>query len=73
MQELLGTDGSFCPTGEPIGSDLQPSIPPPSVSYIIRNIGKPIAILITCVRAGFLLGLFFDPEDGDDKFLRNVG
>jgi hypothetical protein len=21
----------------------------------------------------FLLGLFFDPEDGDDLFLRNVG
>jgi hypothetical protein len=23
--------------------------------------------------AGFLLGLFFDPEDGCDMFLRNVG
>jgi hypothetical protein len=23
--------------------------------------------------AGFLLGLFFDPEDGGDMFLRNVG
>jgi hypothetical protein len=22
---------------------------------------------------GFLLGLFFDPEDGGDMFLRNVG
>jgi hypothetical protein len=22
---------------------------------------------------GFLLGLFFDPEDGIDMFLRNVG
>jgi hypothetical protein len=22
---------------------------------------------------GFLLGLFFDPEDGSDVFLRNVG
>jgi hypothetical protein len=24
-------------------------------------------------RAGFLLGFFFDPEDGGDMFLRNVG
>jgi hypothetical protein len=23
-------------------------------------------------KAGFLLGLFFDPEDGGDMFLRNV-
>jgi hypothetical protein len=26
-----------------------------------------------CFHAGFLLGLFFDPEDGGDMFLRNVG
>jgi hypothetical protein len=30
-------------------------------------------LLATCFHAGFLLGLFFDPEDGDDIFLRNVG
>jgi hypothetical protein len=24
-------------------------------------------------QSGFLLGLFFDPEDGGDMFLRNVG
>jgi hypothetical protein len=24
------------------------------------------------IRAGFTVGLFFDPEDGDDMFLRNV-
>jgi hypothetical protein len=23
--------------------------------------------------ASFLLGLLFDPEDGDDMFLRNIG
>jgi hypothetical protein len=25
------------------------------------------------LHAGFLLALFFDPVDGDDMFLRNVG
>jgi hypothetical protein len=30
-------------------------------------------LLFTCFHAGFLLGLFFDPEDGSDMFLRNVG
>jgi hypothetical protein len=26
-----------------------------------------------CLPPGFTLGLFLDPEDGDDIFLRNVG
>jgi hypothetical protein len=30
-------------------------------------------LLATCFRAGFSFGLFFDPEDGDDIFIRNVG
>jgi hypothetical protein len=29
-------------------------------------------LLATCIHAGFLLGLFFDPEDGSDMLLRNV-
>jgi hypothetical protein len=32
-----------------------------------------VARLATCFHAGFLLGLFSDPEDGGDMFLRNVG
>jgi hypothetical protein len=32
-----------------------------------------IALLATCFHAGFLRGLFFDPEDGSDMFLRKVG
>jgi hypothetical protein len=31
-----------------------------------------IALLAICFQAGFLFGLFFDPEDGGDMFLRNV-
>jgi hypothetical protein len=39
-----------------------------------RNSGYLIIdVLATCFHAGFLLGLFFDPEDGGDMFLRNVG
>jgi hypothetical protein len=30
------------------------------------------AQLVTSFHAGFFLGLFFDPEDGSDIFLRNV-
>jgi hypothetical protein len=29
-------------------------------------------IASTCFYVGFLLGLFFDPEDGRDMFIRNV-
>jgi hypothetical protein len=31
------------------------------------------ALLATCFYAGFLLNLFFDPEDGGDMVLRNIG
>jgi hypothetical protein len=31
---------------------------------------KQLALLATCFHAGFLLGLFFDPEDGDDVPLK---
>jgi hypothetical protein len=31
------------------------------------------ALLATCFYTGFLLGLYFDPEDGGDMFVRNVG
>jgi hypothetical protein len=31
------------------------------------------ALLTTCFHAGFLRDVFFDPEDGGDMFLRNVG
>jgi hypothetical protein len=33
----------------------------------------PCSLLATCFQAGFLLGIFLDPEDGGDMFFRNVG
>jgi hypothetical protein len=32
-----------------------------------------IKLRATSFHAGFLLGLFFGPEDGGDMFIRNVG
>jgi hypothetical protein len=34
---------------------------------------KILALKQVANRAGFFLGLFFDPEDGDHMLLRNVG
>jgi hypothetical protein len=31
------------------------------------------ALFVTCVQDGFLIGIFFDPEDGGDMFLYNDG
>jgi hypothetical protein len=32
-----------------------------------------LTLLGTCFYAGFLLRLFFDPEDGGDFFLQDIG
>jgi hypothetical protein len=47
-------------------------------SYIVFLYGEAThrhiqALLATYFHVGFLLGLFFDPEDRGDMFLRNVG
>jgi hypothetical protein len=33
---------------------------------------RVVALLATCLHAGLLLGLFFDPQDESNMFLRNV-
>jgi hypothetical protein len=49
-------------------------ITPCSPLKVNRRFGGIYSLLLaTCFYAGFLLGLFFDPEDGGDMFLRNVG
>jgi hypothetical protein len=42
-------------------------ITPCSSSRVIR-----MAEFATCFHAGFMLGLFFDPEDGSDMFVGSV-
>jgi hypothetical protein len=53
---------------EPTRAEFCSSIPI-LFSYIIQNSSKKIAVLATCSHAGFLLGLFFNIEDGSDMFL----
>jgi hypothetical protein len=43
------------------------------VASIFRVEKMSKALLPTCFHSCFLLGLFFDPEDGGNMFLRNVG
>jgi hypothetical protein len=44
-------------------------ISPPSSGKEIRSSG----LRLQPASAGFLLGIHFDPEDGGDMFLRNIG
>jgi hypothetical protein len=49
--------------------DITPCIP----LKVIRRFGgtclpRLLVLLAVCFHAGFLLGLFFDPEDGGDMF-----
>jgi hypothetical protein len=52
-------------TGSCWGIPLHPSMP-----HLTQ---RSLRALATCFHAGFLLSLFFSPEDGSDMLLRNVG
>jgi hypothetical protein len=62
----------FCPTDESTGTDFHSS-PYPLFPIQVQISGWQIILLATCFQAGFLLSLFFNPEEGGDMFLRNVG
>jgi ABC-type uncharacterized transport system permease subunit len=57
--------GSFC-------FHLQESKNKPSKKPAWMQMPSIAALLAICFHAGYLLGLFFDPEGGGSMFLRNV-
>jgi hypothetical protein len=52
--------------------DLPEEQKPPSSGSRIKP-GKKAAPISTGFQAGILIGLPFDPEEGCDMFLRNIG
>jgi hypothetical protein len=48
-------------------------IRPCSPLKVKRRFGGTCGSACRLLHAGFLLGLLFDPEDGEDIFLQNVG
>jgi hypothetical protein len=66
LTDCFSTGGSR-PTGG-AGRDVSKII---TNSFTQNSLSRDL--LATRFHAGFLLGLFFGPEDGSDMFLRNVG
>jgi hypothetical protein len=64
---LLGYNAVYSVESKPT---FRRKINPPSSGIRISRARNQLA---TCFRAGSLLGLFFDCEDGGDMFFRNVG
>jgi hypothetical protein len=67
----IGSPTNPCESSEPMGTGQHPFLLP-SAPYITVIPSQSSFCLATCSRL-FLARLIFDPEDGGDTFLRNVG
>jgi hypothetical protein len=72
MANVSSSIGSHCSVSEPTGTDdLSYSFL--LFSYINLSFWQEDWSACYLLHTGFLLGLFFNPEDGGDMFLQNVG
>jgi hypothetical protein len=71
LGEPMGTGSSFCPASKLMETDLLSCI---ALLFLYKlKFQQADCSAYYLLHTGFLLFLFFDPEDGGDMFLQNVG